>query len=82
MSEILGGVIRGRTIELEAESGIEDGQRVRIFLAAQPAVVSVDATPTGIKGSAGLLAGYPDLDATLNEVLADRKRESFRETPE
>jgi len=82
MSVALEGVIRGRTIELETDSGIADGEKVRLIVAVRPPEGRTDGATTDRTGSAGMLANHPDLDASLEEILADRRREALREMPE
>lgn len=59
----LRGIVRGKTIELESESGLPDGQ-----------VVSVTSTSVGASSLVGLLATPPHkLDPRLAEALAKVK---------
>ncbi|QEH35004.1 hypothetical protein OJF2_35490 [Aquisphaera giovannonii] len=62
-SASLRGIVRGRTIELESESGLPDGQ-----------VVSVTLTSVGASSLAGLFATPPHkLDPRLAEALSKVK---------
>ena len=70
-------VIRGKTIELEADPGLPDGQRVEVVILRVPR----DREPgEGVLRSAGALADDPEFDAHLAEVMEDRRSGTYRET--
>lgn len=73
------GRIRGRTIELADDLGLQDGQEVRV----QVTPVPPEAEPwgEGLRRCAGALADDPDFDAVMQEIYLERKRER-RELPE
>ena len=72
----LRGVVRGRTIELEREPGLPDGQPVTVAIRA---VVSGEE---GIRRSAGAWADDADeLDHFLEEMRQSRKRPQPGLTP-
>jgi hypothetical protein len=72
MNELIHGVIHGKTVELETDPGLSDGQAVEVLL--RPA--SVRTTPgDGIRRSAGALADDPYWDAIMDEVHQARKQE-------
>jgi hypothetical protein len=67
---ILTGTIRGKTIELEQESGLPDGQHVAVM------VRPVLAPGEGIRQSAGTWADAGDeLDAWLDEMQRSRQQD-------
>ena len=79
MSEVIHGVIHGKTIDLEEDPGIGDGRAVEV-------VVRPVSPPRpwgeGIRSSAGAFADYPEMDAVMQEIQLQRKQATFRETPE
>lgn len=81
MVKVLRGVVRGRTIELEEETGIEDGRPVRIVLESD--VGSAPAENRG-RSAAGAMAEHwtDEDDRILEEIERDRRRPSTRELPE
>ncbi len=78
MSEVLYGIVHGKTIELEQDPGLEEGRRVQVVL-RQPK--PLPGPPPGwypgcTETAAGMLAGIPGLDEDLEEILAERKRDT------
>jgi hypothetical protein len=72
MNKILQGVVHGKTIELTEDPGIGEGQPVRIVLT----VLEPNKTwGEGIRRSAGGWADYPEMDAIMEQIQRDRKRE-------
>lgn len=72
MPKTIHGTVHGKTIELNDDLGIADGQEVEVQ------VTVVEATKTwgeGILRSAGGWAEYPEMDAIMDSIQADRKRE-------
>lgn len=80
MSEIMEGVIHGKTIELEIDPGLQDGERVEVMIRR------ADRPKTwgeGIKATAGALAHLPpEYFADLDEIVRDRQQWPHREVPE
>jgi hypothetical protein len=72
------GRIRGRTIELTEDSGLQDGQEVEVQVKAVP---TQRAWGEGIRRSAGCMADDPDFEAVMQEIYQERKRER-RQPPE
>jgi hypothetical protein len=74
------GIIHGRTIELEEDPGLTDGQKVRIQLATPLA----DQDSNRLVRSAGLLAGeWSNLDDDILAQLQESRRlESRRDKAE
>jgi hypothetical protein len=67
---LLKGVVHGRTIELEQDSGLPEGQPVTVLL--RPVL----APGEGIRQSAGGWAGAGDeLDAWLEEIQRSRQQD-------
>jgi hypothetical protein len=77
VSEVLEGVIHGKTIELAIDPGLQDGERVEIVIrrAGQP-----KAWGQGITATAGALAHLPPEEFDeLDEIVRDRQRWTYRE---
>jgi len=80
MSEVMEGVIHGKTIELAIDPGLHDGERVEVVIrrAGQP-----KAWGEGIKATAGALAHLPREDFDdLDEIVRERQRWPYREVSE
>jgi hypothetical protein len=79
MTKIVHGIVRGKTVELDQELGLADGQQVEV------AIQSLELPPEpnpGARDCAGALAGMPGLDEDMEQILAERKTAKFREVPE
>ena len=73
----INGIIHGKTIELEQESGLPDGSQVAVALRPAPAKPS-----GGLRRAFGGWAGEDaELDAFLAEIRRNRKQ-GRRELPE
>lgn len=69
-ADYLRGVIHGRTIELEQEPGLPEGERV--FVTVRPALPPGE----GIRQSAGAWAAESEqIDAWLEEMRSSRHRQ-------
>jgi len=80
------GKIHGKTIELDEDLGVADGQEVEIQVRITGLKKSLPGPPPGwqpgkTSNSAGLLADSwtDEDDRTLEEIHKDRKRETRRE---
>jgi len=69
MSNIVEGVIRGKTIELQADPGFEEGQRISI---AFNSPAHPDARIEAILRTAGAMADDPEFDAIMEQIQRDR----------
>ncbi len=80
MTKSIHGRIHGKTIELDEEIGIGDGEEVEVIM--KP-VKEKRPWGEGIKRSAGALADYwtEEDDLILKDIQEDRKRETRREIP-
>lgn len=76
MNKIMHGVVHGRTIELNEDPGVTDGQQVQIVLTAVPLQGSWGE---GIRRSAGAAADVPGFDEAFRQVEQGRKAAQFRE---
>ena len=81
MTKSIHGRIRGKTIELDEDLGIGDGEEVEVIVKA---IKLKRPWGEGIKRSAGALADSwtADDDLILKEIQEDRKRVTHREIPE
>jgi hypothetical protein len=78
MVKLMHGVAHGKTIELAEDLGVADGQEVEVL------VKVVQPTPQwgeGILRSAGGWANYPEMDAVMEQIQQDRKRERPPQVP-
>ncbi len=79
MTQVIEGVIHGRTIELEGDPGIEDGRKVQVVLQVESPYAGDEVKG---KTAAGMMASYTDDDdAVLAEIYQDRRRDTRREPP-
>ena len=81
MTKSIHGRIHGKTIELDEDLGIGDGEEVEVIV--KP-VKAKRPWGEGIKRSAGALADFwtEEDDRILKEIQEDRKRFTHREIPE
>jgi hypothetical protein len=81
MTKILHGKVHGKTIELEEDLGVPEGQEVEITLKTVPT-----KTPwgEGLRRCAGALANEwtDEDDRILAEIHQGRKQDSRKELPE
>jgi hypothetical protein len=81
MGKTIHGKVRGRTIELDDDLGVPDGQEVEVQVkVVQPPKQWGD----GLRRCAGALANEwtDEDDRILQEIYQDRKRDTRREVPE
>jgi hypothetical protein len=85
MTKVLRGIVHGRTIELENETGLEDGRQVEIILRTK----ELPGPPPGwqpgsTETAAGMMASQwtEEDDQILERIHEDRRRPSHRELPE
>ena len=72
MTKTLHGKVHGKTIELDEDLGVNEGQDVEIQVKiVQPAKKWGD----GILRSAGGWVDYPEMDAIMEKIHQDRKLE-------
>lgn len=85
MTKVLHGVVHGRTIELEDDTGLEDGRKVEVILRTK----ELPGPPPGWKPgreetAAGMMASLwtEEDDRILEQIRQDRKNDTRREIPE
>jgi len=72
MNRTIHGKVHGKTIELDEDPGLGDGQEVEV----QVRIASPPKTwGEGILRSAGGWADYPEMDAVLEKIYQERKLE-------
>ena len=73
------GVIHGKTIELDQDLGIAEGQRVDVQVR-----LSSTSRPwgEGIRRSAGIAADIPGFDEAFEQVQRDRELATMRDVEE
>ena len=80
MSSVLHGKVRGRTIELDEDPGVADGQEVEIRMQV---VRSPPRTPgEGFLRTEGALADDTEWDAIMEEIYNARKVERRPRIPD
>ena len=85
MTKVLRGVVRGKTIELDDNTGLEDGRQVELILRVKQLPGPPPGwKPGGADTAAGMLASgwTPEDDRILEEIHRQRKQDSRREVPE
>jgi len=85
MTKTLHGVVHGRTIELENETGMQDGRRVEVILRARDLPGPPPGWQPGSRESAaGMMASLwnEEDDRILEEIHQNRKMDSRRGIPE
>lgn len=73
MIKKLRGVVHGRTVELDADPGIPDGEQVEVEMQVVPAESSGEKK--GWWRIAGILADDPEWDQIMEEIYQQRKLE-------
>lgn len=72
MNKILHGKVHGRTIELEEDPGIGEGQEVEVQVKVVP---NAKKWGEGILRSAGGWVNYPELDGIMEKIHQERRLE-------
>jgi hypothetical protein len=71
VTEIIRGTIHGKTIDLDKNPGMPDGQKAAVILRPEG---SAGQWGEGIRRSAGALADCPEMDAFMEEIQQERRR--------
>lgn len=82
MNVVLRGIVRGRTVELDRDPGIEENRVVEVILRTRQLPGPPPAwEPGSTETAAGMLAGAwtPEDDRILEEIHEERQRSAFRE---
>jgi len=81
MTRVVHGVVHGKTIALEEDLGLVEGQAVELTLRTVVPPTS-QRTGEGFLRTEGALADDPHWDAIMAEIYQERKRDSRQELPE
>jgi hypothetical protein len=83
MTKVMQGIVHGRTIELDQEVGVPDGQRVEVAVQVLPPAPPKEAWGEGLRRCAGALADEwtEEDDRILKEIHQDRKRDTRKDIP-
>ncbi len=79
MVKTVQGTVRGRTIGLAEDLGLQDGQQVRIQVT--PVVPPSEPWGEGLRRCAGAPADDPDFESVMQEIYLERKRERRQSDP-
>jgi hypothetical protein len=81
MIKTVHGIVHGRTIEIDEDLGVAEGQQVEITVKTVP---NPKQWGEGLRRSAGALANEwtEEDDRILAEIHRERKRDSQEKTPE
>ena len=81
MTKTVHGIVHGKTIELDEDPGVADGQQVEITIKTVPAN---KPWGEGLRRCAGTLADEwtEEDERILQEIHKDRKRDARKEIPE
>ncbi len=85
MNIVLHGMVRGRTVELDRDPGIEDNRVVEVILRTkQVPGPPLCWEPGSTETAAGMLSDSwtPEDDRILEEIYQERQRSTFREAAE
>ena len=84
MNRVLRGVVHGRTVALDTETGLKDGRTVEIVLRAKELPGPPPGwEPDGKETAAGMMASdwTDEDDRLLDQIYQDRKKNTRRELP-
>jgi hypothetical protein len=76
MATVVQGTIHGKTIELQENPNLPDGQSVEIEIRA---INRKEPWGDGLRRAAGALADDPDWERIMEEVHQERKEDSRKE---
>ena len=79
MTRTIHGKIHGKTIELDEDLGVAEGQDVEVQVKVVP---STETWGDGLRRCAGALADIPGLDEDMEQILRERKTDRFRDVPQ
>ncbi len=81
MTKVIHGVVHGKTIALEEDMGLPEGQVVQLTIRAV-LPPSSRQPGEGFLRTEGILADDPYWDAIMEEIYQERKSDSRKELPE
>ena len=77
MAKIMHGKVHGRTIELDEDPGVAEGQEVEVQVRVLPKIGRKPGE--GFLRTEGALADDPYWDAIMEEIYQERKRDTRKE---
>jgi hypothetical protein len=80
MTKIIHGVVHGKTIALEEDLGLAEGQAVELTIRTVEPPTSRQPGE-GFLRTEGALADDPEWDGIMAEIYEERKRDSRKESP-
>ena len=79
MARTMHGKVHGRTIELDEDPGVPDGQQVEVRITI---IRPKEQWGEGLRRCAGALADDPEWDAIMEQIYRERKLERRPQFPE
>jgi hypothetical protein len=81
MTKIVHGIVHGKTIELDQELGLADGEQVEVAIQITGATSDAKPWGEGLRRCAGALADEwtAEDDRILEEIHQDRKRDTRKD---
>ena len=81
MTRVIHGVVHGKTIALEEDLGLPEGQVVQLTI--RPVMPPALRQPgEGLLHTEGVLADDPYWDAIMEKIYQERKNDSRKDIPE
>jgi hypothetical protein len=81
MTRVIHGVVHGKTITVDEDLGLTEGQVVQLTI--RPVLPPTSRQPgEGFLRTEGVLADDPYWDDIMEEIYQERKRDSRKEFPE
>ncbi len=77
MTRSIHGILHGKTIELDEDLGLSDGEEVNVIV--KP--VNPRVWGEGIRRSAGAAADVPGFDDAFEQLAREREAATFRNEP-
>ena len=77
MTKFMHGIVHGKTIELEQEPGLPDGQQAQLAIHVIRSQSASETWGEGLRRCAGALAGIPGLDEDIDQILKQRRLAAF-----
>jgi hypothetical protein len=81
MTKFMHGTVRGRTIELDEDLGLSEGQKVEVSVRSV-SCPDLRLPGEGLLRTEGALADDPHWDTIMEEIHQERKNETRREVAE
>jgi hypothetical protein len=79
MTQVIQGTITGKTIQLDDDPGLPEGEAVEVVLRQVVPALKKPAWGEGIRRSAGACADVPGFDEAFAQIERERKQAKFRD---